>query len=208
MNDSEWMNQKTSQTYLGHWLSPLACCLFYKSDISLPLKGNDKNIPQSKGIAGDKTRVLPSKTYSRVCVCVCVCVCVSVCLSVCLKGTYKQDVQKINEIIPGTDNPVRRVPWTWDKKWVSNKYPNVFLSIVWPPAPGINPSTPQRRNPCCYPEGCHRLVAEGVLLEPELLKKTSLEASIQEGLVASGLLRDAMVMNGILPFSFRKRFFF
>ena len=51
-------------------------------------------------------------------------------------------------------------------------------------------------------------MAEGVLLEPELLKRTSLEASIQEGLVASGLLRDAMVMNGILPFSFRKRFFF
>lgn len=105
----EWMNETTSQTYLGHWLSPLACCLFYKSDISLPLKGNDRNIPQSKGIAGDKTRVLSSKAYSRVCVYVCM----------CLKGAYKQDMQKINEIILGTDKPLRRVPWTWDKKWVS-----------------------------------------------------------------------------------------
>lgn len=68
------------------------------SDISLSLKGKNKNISQSKGIAGDKTKVLSSKAYSHVCV----------------WGwgvvTYKPDMQKIKEIIPSTDNPMRKVP--------------------------------------------------------------------------------------------------
>lgn len=46
------------------------------------------------------------------------------------------------------------------------------------------------------------------LLEPELLKRTSLEGLVQAGLVVSGPVRDAMLMNGILPFRFRKRFLF
>lgn len=40
---------------------PLGYCLFYKSDLLLPVKGNNKIIPQSEGIAGDK-RVLDLKS--------------------------------------------------------------------------------------------------------------------------------------------------
>lgn len=36
-----------------------------------------------------------------------------------------------------------------------------------------------------------------VLLEPELQKRTSLERLVQAELMASGPLRDAMLMNGI-----------
>lgn len=72
----------------------------------------------------------------------------------------------------------------------------------------MSPSTHREEILAATLKACHRLVAKGVLLEPELLKRTTLEGSVQEGLVASGLLRDTMLMNGILPFSFRKRFFF
>lgn len=88
------MKQQTSFTWATVFLI-WDCCLFYKSDISLPLKDN-KNVPHSEGI--DKAR--PPGPQKVILLCV---------------GereeewTYKQNMQKY-KIISGADKPMKKVP--------------------------------------------------------------------------------------------------
>lgn len=116
-------------------------------------------------------------------------------------------MQKISEMIPGTNKSMEKVPWTWSIEFL-NKYPNVFFLVeILPPGLGISPSTPQRGNPCYSPEGSSVLMVEG-LQEPELLNRGLWKDQFRQGWGLLALLGMPSWWMEFLPFSFWEKLFF